>query len=64
MNKRKLMLSIVLSVSLLIGLTGCKDNNPLKTKSGEKLKITKSETSQIEYEDFDNGLVSLKIPKG
>lgn len=30
----------------------------------ENVKITKNETSIIEYGDYDNGLISLKIPKG
>lgn len=53
----------ILVMFFLIGITGCNDNS-LKTKDGKKLNIVKSESSQIEYEDYDNGLVSLKIPKG
>ena len=30
----------------------------------ENVKVVKNETSQISYDDFNNGLVSLKIPKG
>ena len=36
----------------------------MTTKSGKKLKITKSETSKVEYEQYDNGLIKMKIPKG
>jgi len=67
MNKiidyRKKILSAFLVIVLLLVATGC-GSNSLKTKSGEKLKITKSETSQIEYEDFDNGYLKMQIPKG
>lgn len=52
MNK-KLLLGILL-ITLLFITTGC----------GKQVKIVKSETSKITYEDYNNGLVSLKIPKG
>jgi hypothetical protein len=54
--KRK-VLSLLLAIILVIGLTGC-------GKKEEKVKITKSETSTIEYEDFTNGKIKLQIPKG
>jgi len=63
-NLCKKILSLFLILTIVIGLTGCGNNNSLKTKNGEKLKITKSETSQIEYEDFDNGYLKMQIPKG
>lgn len=59
----KIFISLVFIFVLLLGLTGC-GNNDLKTKDGKKLKIVKSETSQIEYEDFDNGYLKMQIPKG
>ncbi len=51
--KRKII-GIIICMMALLSLTGC----------GKKIKIVKSETSKIEYEDYNNGLVSLKIPKG
>ena len=59
--KNKLLVFLTCCV-LILGLTGC--GNTEKTKNGKKIKITPSESSQIEYEDYDNGLISLKIPKG
>ena len=53
--KKKIIILIMILVTI-IGITGCGNKN--------KVKIVKSETSQIVYEDYDNGLVSLKIPKG
>lgn len=53
--KKKLLIIIVLLLTV-ISITGCKKK--------EKVKITKSETSVIQYEKYDNGLVSLDIPKG
>ena len=50
--KRKIIL-VLFSVLCLCTLTGC-----------NKVKIALSETSKIEYEKFDNGLVRLDIPKG
>jgi len=44
---------IILLTIIIFTLTGC--NN---------VKIVKSETSKITFDDFDNGLVSLKIPHG
>ena len=51
----------IFSIFMLFIVTGCTNE---KTKDGKSLKITKSETKEIKYEDYDNGLVSLKIPKG
>ena len=45
---KKRIFSIILLVICLLAFTGCGGNsNTLKTKKGDKLKITKSETSQI-----------------
>lgn len=60
--KKRLLIVLLIGI-LTISLTGCGNNN-LKTKSGKKITITKSETSQIEYEDFNNGKVKMQIPKG
>ena len=54
-------------VILLLVITGC--NNSVKTNNKvennkDQVKVVKSENKKIEYEDYDNGLVSLKIPKG
>ena len=50
---KKIIHSLVILVFVL-SLTGCFNS----------VKIVKSETSKITYEDYNNGLVSLKIPKG
>ena len=51
--KKKILLSL-LTIFCLIVLTGC----------NRGVKIVKSETSKISFDDYNNGLVSLKIPKG
>ena len=62
--KKKLLL-ILLTFIFCITLTGCgNDSDVIETKNGEKLTIVASETSSIEYENFDNGIVRLQIPKG
>ena len=38
-------------------------NNKNEKKEPE-VKIVKNEAKDVEFEDFDNGLVSMKIPKG
>ena len=48
MKKRCLFLLLI----VLLLLTGC------------GVKIVKNEASKVTYEDYDNGLVSMKIPKG
>ena len=53
MNKKIIRL-LLLTVVILSTLTGCFNN----------VKIKKSETKDIKFEDYNNGLVSLKIPKG
>lgn len=50
--KKRILICLLMLISLFI--TGC----------GNDVKIVESKTKKIEYEDFDNGLVSLKIPKG
>ena len=52
-NSKKI-LHLALVMVIMFTLTGCFGG----------VKITKSETKQIQYEDYNNGLVSLKIPKG
>ena len=51
--KKKSILYLLLFICVFT-LTGC----------GNQVKIKKTETKQIQYEDYNNGLVSLKIPKG
>lgn len=54
---------------LLVVITGCSGgkitNSPnKKVQKTEGVKIVESENSKVQYETFDNGLVSLEIPKG
>lgn len=58
--KKKVIFSFLLVITIL-SLTGCVFGGE-RLKNGKQIKITKSE--KITYEDYDNGLVSLKIPKG
>ena len=60
--KKKILFSLLL-ITLVLSLTGCIFGGE-KLKNGKPIKISKSEASKITYEDYDNGLVSLKIPKG
>ena len=41
-----------------------KEDKPVVTPPKEEIKITKSVTSTIEYDTFNNGLVSFKYPRG
>jgi len=56
------VLAVLLGVLLLFSVTGC--GNTLVTKDGKRLKVVESSIRKMEYEDYNNGLVSLKIPKG
>ena len=61
---KKYLLSLII---LLLIITGCnKSNNKITNvvKKKDEVKIVQSENKKIEYEDYNNGLVSLKIPKG
>ena len=68
----KKVLNIILVITLLSTslflLTGCDLTKKIEEiEDGvkkENVKVVKNETSQISYDDFNNGLVSLKIPKG
>ena len=55
---KKRILTIILCLTLLISLTGCKQEKK------EKLNIRESETSNIKLVDYDNGLVKMQIPEG
>ena len=61
-NLKKIIIisSIILGVIILGIVLVCIINN----YNPEHVKITKNETSMIQYDDYDNGLISLKIPKG
>ena len=50
--KKKFILSIL--IIILFMLSGCTEN----------IKIVQSETKKITYEDYNNGLISMKIPTG
>lgn len=68
MNKNKII-GIVATVIVAIIAIVCivviiNNNSGSKSSKKEEVKISKHEAAEIEYEDFDNGLVSLKIPKG
>ena len=55
---------ITASVIFIINKTKDEDTT-IKLKDGKgKVKIEKAETTTIEYEKFDNGLVSFDYPKG
>ena len=60
--KRKI-LGILFILIAIISITGCGGKAGGNTKE-EKVKIRKSETSTIEYEEFNNGKVKMQIPKG
>ena len=49
---KKRIFKIILFSLLLFTLTGC------------GIRIVKTEASKVTYENYDNGLVSMKIPKG
>ena len=67
-NSKKIIIPIIIIVGvLLLGVVATLITN--NGESGFKLikpdvKIVKNESSKIEYEKYDNGLISLKIPKG
>ena len=57
---RKKILTILICVFIVLGITGCG-----KTITKEaNVKIRKVETKTIKYTDFDNGLIKMKIPEG
>lgn len=56
MRSKKIKIFVVVLMAIL--LVGC------SSSSKEKVKIVKNEASKVEYEKYDNGLISLEIPKG
>ena len=73
-GNNKIFIIILVIVIALATLIGCifafslsssgGSGKTIRISSGKKLKIKKSEAKSIEYETYDNGLISLKIPKG
>ncbi len=57
------LITIAIGVTLILLLSNKNDGKTIRTSAG-RVKIEKSETKKIEYEDYDNSLISLKIPKG
>ena len=43
---------------------GKKSTNSKDEKKEPEVKIVENEAKNVEFEDFDNGLISMKIPKG
>ena len=58
------ILACVIICALCAILLNDKKTNEIRLKNGEKIAIKEAETKTIEYEDYDNGLVKLTIPKG
>ena len=64
-SKKTLIIIAIIIIGIISGcLLMTKTTNGKLFSSEPKVKITKNETSKLEYEDYNNGLVSLKIPKG
>ena len=57
------LLLVIIGVTLALLLLNNNDKDMIRTTAG-KVKIEKSEAKKIEYENYDNSLISLKIPKG
>ena len=57
------LLLVIVGVTLTLLLLNNNDKDTIRTTAG-KVKIEKSEAKKIEYENYDNSLISLKIPKG
>lgn len=80
MNKKSIIALIILAlivIGTIVGITIIKNNNSDSdsgssktskksedTLNKENVKIKLTATASIEYETYDNGLVSLDIPKG
>lgn len=65
-NKKIIIILVVIFVAIIGGVILFflpKDNTIIKTNKN-KVKIIKSETKKIEYEKYNNGLISINIPKG
>ena len=52
--KKNRLLIVLICTFIILGLTACTPG----------VKIVRTEASKITYEDYNNGLVSMKIPKG
>ena len=69
-KKFVIILSAVVLIAIIIGggvalcISSFKDDGTTIRTSSGKVKISKSVTSSINYETYDNGLISLNIPKG
>ena len=60
--KRKIFTCLLVLLTLVV-ITGCGSKKKVETPE-DNLKIVESEAKKIEYERYDNGLVSMDIPKG
>ncbi len=68
----KIIISVIVALIVIAGITigilfatgVLGDGEEGGRNKKEKVKITPSESKSVEYEKFDNGLVSLDIPKG
>ena len=57
---KKKIISILVLVLMIIGVSGCGS----KGLSDNKIKIKEAESKSIKYTDFDNGLIKMKVPEG
>ncbi len=62
--KKKYLLSLIILLLIITGCDNTSNSNKNIINKKDNIKIVQSETKKIAYEDYNNGLVSLKIPKG
>ena len=59
-----ILVAVLVVGGIVVALSSFKDDGTTIRTSAGKVKISKSETNSIQYEKYDNGLISLNIPKG
>ena len=63
-----LVIAIITTACVLVVKSILKSNvdssSTIKLDNKEKVNIVQSANKTVEYENYDNGLVSLEIPKG
>ena len=64
LSKKWMLLGIGIITLAIIGFVVFKLGGVGEKMFGPKVTITKNEASQIQYEKYDNGLISMEIPKG
>lgn len=63
-NTKNIIFAGIIIIILIVALSFIPKNSTQITNNSKKINVVKNEASTLKFEDFNNGLVKMKIPQG